>query len=220
MFPCEFCKFFQNNFYVGHPEETEFLCLLLPLKMHSWGVFLNPVKQLWWSLFAKTANSQILLKSYSFVDVWKDTKYTLHKKWSFLLRPFSVNVTKSAGNGFGHIYWRNLSWKTSLFSFVQWRHCCSLGSYFCWLLKLQAFPSLNCLPQIKSKSSRSGSDGCFLKVKMIRLKKCHLLAIICVLVCSFSKILKLLLLLFLFVLLLFLSEIPLVIEWTALITPS
>ena len=30
---------------------------------------------------------------------------SLHKKWSFLLRISSVNVTKSAGNcGFGHIY--------------------------------------------------------------------------------------------------------------------
>ena len=35
-------------------------------------------------------------------------KKPLHKKWSFLLRIFSVNVTKSAGNcRFGHIYWRN-----------------------------------------------------------------------------------------------------------------
>ena len=34
--------------------------------------------------------------------------YTLHKKWSFLLRVSSVNVTKSADFcGFGHIYWRN-----------------------------------------------------------------------------------------------------------------
>ena len=32
----------------------------------------------------------------------------LHKKWSFPLRIFSVNVIKSVGNcGFGHIYWRN-----------------------------------------------------------------------------------------------------------------
>ena len=35
-------------------------------------------------------------------------KLTLHKKWSFLLRISSANVTKSVGNcGFGHIYWRN-----------------------------------------------------------------------------------------------------------------
>ena len=32
----------------------------------------------------------------------------LHRKWSFLLRISSVNVTKSAVScGFGHIYWRN-----------------------------------------------------------------------------------------------------------------
>ena len=46
---------------------------------------------------------------------------TLHKKWSFPLRIFSVNVTKSAGNyGYGHIYWSN-SWRKTSF-FVQ----CSL----------------------------------------------------------------------------------------------
>ena len=33
---------------------------------------------------------------------------TLHKKWSFLLRISSVNMTKFAVScGFGHIYWRN-----------------------------------------------------------------------------------------------------------------
>ena len=42
---------------------------------------------------------------------------TLQKKWSFPWRISSVNVTKSPGNcGFGHIYWRNRSWKTSFFS--------------------------------------------------------------------------------------------------------
>ena len=38
----------------------------------------------------------------------KNSKYTLHKKWSFLLRISSVNATKSTENwGFGHIYWTN-----------------------------------------------------------------------------------------------------------------
>ena len=38
---------------------------------------------------------------------------TLHKKWSFPSRISSVNETKSAVScGFGHIYWRNLRWKT------------------------------------------------------------------------------------------------------------
>ena len=41
----------------------------------------------------------------------------LQKKWSFPLR-ISLDVTKSVRNcGFGHIYWRNPSWKT--FFFVQ-----------------------------------------------------------------------------------------------------
>ena len=45
---------------------------------------------------------------------------TLHKKWSFSLRNSSINVTKSAGNcEFGHIYWRNPSWKTSFFCAVE-----------------------------------------------------------------------------------------------------
>ena len=44
---------------------------------------------------------------------------TLHKKRSFPLRIFSVNVTKSAENcRFGHIYWRNPLWKTSFFCAV------------------------------------------------------------------------------------------------------
>ena len=43
----------------------------------------------------------------------------MHKKWSFPLRIYSVNVIISAGNcGFGHIYWRNPSWKTSFFCAV------------------------------------------------------------------------------------------------------
>ena len=38
------------------------------------------------------------------------------KKWSFPCRISSVNVTKSAVFcGFGHIYWRKPSWKTSFF---------------------------------------------------------------------------------------------------------
>ena len=41
---------------------------------------------------------------------------SLHKKWSFPLRISSVNVTKSTITcGFGHIYWRNPTWKTSFF---------------------------------------------------------------------------------------------------------
>ena len=40
----------------------------------------------------------------------------LHKEWSFSVRIFSVNVTKSTvSSGFDHIYWRDLSWKTSFF---------------------------------------------------------------------------------------------------------
>ena len=40
--------------------------------------------------------------------IYADLEYTLHKKWSFPLRIFSVNVTKSTENcRFGNISWRN-----------------------------------------------------------------------------------------------------------------
>ena len=38
----------------------------------------------------------------------KGSWYTLHKKWSFLLKIFPVHTTKFASSCvFGHIYWRN-----------------------------------------------------------------------------------------------------------------
>ena len=44
----------------------------------------------------------------NFLDAEYLSTVTLHKKWSFLLRISSVNVTKSTGKcEFGHIYWRN-----------------------------------------------------------------------------------------------------------------
>ena len=55
------------------------------------------------------------LKRYYKNNLLLDMDQTLHKKWSFLLRISSVNVTKSLGIlvkllgncGFGHIYWKN-----------------------------------------------------------------------------------------------------------------
>ena len=39
---------------------------------------------------------------------WSNLILSLHKKWSFPLRIYSVNVTKSVVScGFDHIYWRN-----------------------------------------------------------------------------------------------------------------
>ena len=58
--------------------------------------------------------------------VWE---YALHKKWSFPLRVFSLNVTKPAGNcRFGHIWRINLHGKlifcvvmqTAVFSTLPW----------------------------------------------------------------------------------------------------
>ena len=41
-------------------------------------------------------------------------KSSMHKKRSFTLRIYSVNVTKTAGNcGFGYLYGRNHEWKAS-----------------------------------------------------------------------------------------------------------
>ena len=66
---------------------------------------------------------------------------TLHKKWSFPLRIFSVNETKSAGIcGFGHVCLRNPSWKTSFF--VQ---CQLFLKIFSILLIYLLFPFHNCL---------------------------------------------------------------------------
>ena len=51
---------------------------------------------------------------------------TLHKKWSFSLRILSVNMTKSADScGFGHIYWKYPSRKTSFFMEQNFLHSCS-----------------------------------------------------------------------------------------------
>ena len=49
---------------------------------------------------------------------WESPNLTLRKKWSFLLRNSSVNVTKSAVScGFRLIYWRKTSflWSVKLF---------------------------------------------------------------------------------------------------------
>ena len=67
---------------------------------------------------ATTLNEKLLLDNIFLFMV-------LHKKWRFPLKISSVNVAKSAVScGFGHIYWRNLYWKTSFF--VQWWHLWSV----------------------------------------------------------------------------------------------
>ena len=40
---------------------------------------------------------------------WCSCDVTLHKKWSFTLQIFSVNVTKSAGSTIGAVLWGNLA---------------------------------------------------------------------------------------------------------------
>ena len=63
---------------------------------------------------------------------------SLHKKWNFPLRISPVSLTKSVVSwGFGHIYWRSASWKSSFFvqcvlkkyakltgTHLQWRIIC------------------------------------------------------------------------------------------------
>ena len=50
-----------------------------------------------------------LFDSLIFPDFYNQIWWTsLHKKWSFPLKIFSLNVTKSVVSyGFGHVYWRN-----------------------------------------------------------------------------------------------------------------
>ena len=73
-----------------------------------WWVYIWKVELKWW---IKRVTLKILssYRNWIIVFLWKWTgwfSFTLYKKWSFLLRVSSVNVTKSAGNfGFGHIYW-------------------------------------------------------------------------------------------------------------------
>ena len=81
--------------------------------------------QSWEALFLVflllTLTAECWLRNLLLYSHWADISahseiYPLHKKWSFPCRISSVNVTKSAVFcGFGHIYWRKPSWKTSFF---------------------------------------------------------------------------------------------------------
>ena len=62
----------------------------------------------WWEIWY-LFQSKIWWKDYIYLVFLSFPWYsTLHKKWSFPLRIYSVNVTKSAVScGFSHIYWKN-----------------------------------------------------------------------------------------------------------------
>ena len=65
------------------------------------------------NLFQRFNTMQI---NYQWLSLLHSQWLSIHKKWSFPLRISSVNVTKSAVScGFGHICWRNPSWKISFF---------------------------------------------------------------------------------------------------------
>ena len=74
-------------------------------------------------ILQKFLTAWIFWQKRSVLDIWLGSEHdsvsissTLHKKWSFPLRIFLVNVIKCAVScGFGHIYWRNTWWKTSFF---------------------------------------------------------------------------------------------------------
>ena len=79
---------------IYHPVESPFDCLLV------FSIFIK----VWWRMYDD--DGMILHLRFS-------KRQWLHKKWSFPLRISWVNVTKSVVScGFGHIYRRNLWWKT------------------------------------------------------------------------------------------------------------
>ena len=110
--------------------------------IHSWGFWWIVWRRWWWSfdggcsmvpysMFPKVTNSNDyrrfwavnLLHALQLLAplTHKAQWVILHKKWSFSLRVFSINASKSTGNcGFGRIYWRNPSWKTSFSYSVRW----------------------------------------------------------------------------------------------------
>ena len=101
----------------------------IPLEVFS-NIYMFPGSYLWRSPIEKDLCHRYFPRTYSeflqticrlLVDSCFSL-YSLHKKWSFPLRIFSVNVTKSAVScEFGHIYWRNPYWKTSFFCAVVLR---------------------------------------------------------------------------------------------------
>ena len=83
----------------------------------------DSVKYLWSSFFFlrkwSTAKKLQIFAKKALLEMLGSVLNILHKSWSFPLRTFSVNVTKSAVFcWFVHMYWRNPSWKTPFF--VQW----------------------------------------------------------------------------------------------------
>ena len=95
--------------------------LIIALRFIFASVRFNPSRPFW--IWSPISSSLIAVDLFSFYSVNKAEKdlWALHKWWSFPLRIFLVNVTKSAANcGFGHMHQRNPYWKTSFF--VQWSY--------------------------------------------------------------------------------------------------
>ena len=88
-----------------------------------------------WSISGVFAvNSQ--QSSYHFLTLYHILHYT--KQWNFPLRISSLNVTKFVYScKFGHIYWKNLWWKTSFFFNVK---DCTCSIACCRLTVITALP--------------------------------------------------------------------------------
>ena len=68
---------------------------------------LKPTANFWFSS---------IFRGYKMGTLKRKTFWTVHNPAYYPASISSVNLTKSAGNcRFGHIYWRNLQWKTSFF---------------------------------------------------------------------------------------------------------
>ena len=94
----------------------------------------NPL-DIFWGATQYVFNLLPVAPQINIVSLWKINYHTcltmyltnpfqkIHKKWCFPLMVVSVNVNKSVFCGFGLIYWRNHSRKTSFFCAVFSDYC-------------------------------------------------------------------------------------------------
>ena len=101
---------------------------------------------------------------------------TLHKTWSFPWRISSVNITKSTENcKFGHIYSKNLSWKTSFF--VQFQlsiffiTCFCNEQFYCQGYQLPSEKDCAVRAKLTSEWLCYGNQTCLFKRLMKQINK-------------------------------------------------
>ena len=67
-------------------------------------------------IYIYPSNKFTLFELFKYLIHLKGPYNTLHKKRSFLLRTFLLNMIRLVVScGFDHVYWRNPKWKTSFF---------------------------------------------------------------------------------------------------------